>query len=74
MRFWLFQKFIVFLTKPQHLEFVMNAPETSDRGQVSSIIDDIIGLPGLFTSRGKWCCAHQFIGAISILNAVGCLV
>lgn len=55
MRFWLFQKFIVFLTDPAHLEYVMNAPQTADRGQVSSIIDDIIGRPGLFTSRGaEW--------------------
>lgn len=31
----------------------MNSPKTADRGQVSSIIDDIIGRPGLFTSRGE---------------------
>lgn len=55
LRFWLFQKFIIFLTKPQHMDFVMNAPQTADRGQVSAIIDDIIGRPGLFTSRGdEW--------------------
>lgn len=51
----MFQKFIVFLTQPRHMEFVMNAAQTADRGQVSTIIDDIIGRPGLFTSRGdEW--------------------
>lgn len=31
----------------------MNGALTADRGQVSSIIDDIVGRPGLFTSRGE---------------------
>lgn len=53
MRFWLFQKFIVFVTNPRHMEIIMNGALTADRGQVSSIIDDIVGRPGLFTSRGE---------------------
>lgn len=57
--FWLAEKFIVFCTKPNEFETVLTAPETPDRGQVASVLENIVGGPALFTSRGDVWKTHR---------------
>lgn len=51
VRFWLFQKFIVFAMQPADIEILMTSPQTVDRGEISTIITNTIEGDGLFTAK-----------------------
>lgn len=53
MRFWLGNRFVILYNRPEHLEVILNSPQTLDKGNVYEFITKVMGGEGLFTSSGE---------------------
>lgn len=53
LRFWLGHRFVIICDRPEHLEVILNAPQTMDKGNVYEFVTKVMGGDGLFTSSGE---------------------